>query len=228
MTFPRPPIETPAWYRPATLVAVLVLGLALGCGASRSTRVDRSSEAPRAGSRRDAPGPTEPHAEYELRPLKPARLSGAMCARCAEIRPLIERVAEETGVEAALITAIVRIESGFRPEARSRAGARGLMQVMPRTGRGIGCGDLYDPEANLRCGARVLQRNLERYGGNLVYALAAYNGGAGYVKKAWRTRTLPRNFRYVEKVLRVRSYFLRHSCCDPLAAEAAVALRRQR
>ena len=182
-----------------------------GCSGPR-TRVSSSGSRPS----RDSPSRPAETVDYEPRALKPTRLSKTMCERCEALAPQIQRVAQEHELEPALIMAIVRIESGFRAEARSRAGARGLMQVMPRTGRGLDCGNLYDAEENLRCGARVLQRNLKRYDGNMVYALAAYNGGPGYVKKAWEGRTLPRNFRYVEKVLRTRAYFLRHACCTPV------------
>ncbi len=91
-------------------------------------------------------------------------------------------------VDRALVHAVIRKESGFHIRARSRRGARGLMQVMPATARqmsgdqtlrGTGADQLYDPELNLRMGQRVLETLLElpRIQGNLVYALIAYNAG---------------------------------------------------
>ena len=172
------------------------------------------SSAPTRGPRGERTPATETPAgtDYEAGKLRPAKLSKEMRARCEELTPLIEETAARHDIEPALIQAIVRIESGFRPEARSRAGARGLMQIMPRTGRGAKCGDLHDPEENLDCGARILRRYIDRFDGSLIYGLAAYNGGPGYVKKRFAAQRLPRNFRYVEKVLKMRSFFAKHGC----------------
>lgn len=150
--------------------------------------------------------------DYRTRPLAPTRLSDAMRERCRRYEPLVDDVAREHGLDPALVLALVRIESGFRPDARSRVGARGLMQVMPRTGRGMKCRDLWDPEDNLRCGARVLRRYLDRFEGDVIYGLAAYNGGPGYVTDEYAARRLPRNFGYVELVLKAQSFFRRHGC----------------
>jgi soluble lytic murein transglycosylase-like protein len=132
--------------------------------------------------------------------------------RCEVLQAPIQKAAEDAQLDPALVNAMIRVESSFNPRARSRAGALGLMQVMPATGRGNKCGDLLDPLANLRCGVRVLVRFLKRYEGSWVYGLSAYNGGYRHATKPHRSHRLPRNFKYVEKVLTARSDFLRRQC----------------
>ena len=126
--------------------------------------------------------------------------------------PYMKRAAKAGGIETALLVGIVRVESNFNPGIRSGAGARGLTQVMPSTGKAHGCGDLYDPVQNLACGVKVLKGFLKYYDGNLVLALSGYNAGHYYPDKADRTSTVPRNFKYVEDVLRARAHFLLYGC----------------
>jgi len=108
--------------------------------------------------------------------------------------------------------AIMRVESHFNPNAVSRAGAVGLTQVMPRTASGNKCGNLKDPKQNIECGARVLAKFLKRYDGNLLYGLSAYNGGYRTATRANKSAELPRNERYVEKVLMAKGRFVRGGC----------------
>jgi len=132
--------------------------------------------------------------------------------RCRVLQGPIEHAARKAHLDPALLNGLIRVESSFNPGARSRAGALGLMQVMPSTGKGNACGDLLDPMSNLRCGVRVLNRFLARYDGDLVYGLSAYNGGYRHATKPHRAHRLPRNFRYVEKVLTARNDFMRRQC----------------
>ncbi|MFQ5586277.1 MAG: transglycosylase SLT domain-containing protein [Thermodesulfobacteriota bacterium] len=99
--------------------------------------------------------------------------------------------ASEYGVDPLLIYAVIMQESGFDPESFSRAGAMGLMQIMPATGEYIADGmgelnglnrhNLFHPETNIHFGAWYLRRLLERFDGSVPYALAAYNAGPGRV-----------------------------------------------
>jgi len=98
-------------------------------------------------------------------------------------RAAIDEAAAATGLPPELITAVIYHESGGNPRAVSRAGARGLMQLMPRTARGLGVSDSFDPRQNIMGGARYLRGQLDRFGGNLALALAAYNAGPGNVYK---------------------------------------------
>ncbi|MGZ5427466.1 MAG: lytic transglycosylase domain-containing protein [Thermoanaerobaculia bacterium] len=104
----------------------------------------------------------------------------------------IAEAARAAGVPASLLFGLIRQESVFTENAKSRSGALGLMQVMPSTGRllyrkenGKGSPDLNDPDANLRLGARYLRQLLDAFPGDTAAALAAYNAGPGRVR-AWK------------------------------------------
>jgi soluble lytic murein transglycosylase-like protein len=96
---------------------------------------------------------------------------------------LLRQVAEEVGIEAALLQAVVQQESGFNPRAVSPAGAAGLMQLMPATARRFGVRDRFDPAQNLRGGARYLAWLLHHFDQDLDLALAGYNAGEGSVRR---------------------------------------------
>lgn len=107
-------------------------------------------------------------------------------------RQEITAIAAEFQIDPYLVAAIARVESGFNPCARSRAGALGLMQVMPETAswvaKEMGIPEfnpslLYNPQVNLRIGCWYLNHLLQEFDGNLVVALAAYNAGRGNVRK---------------------------------------------
>ena len=95
----------------------------------------------------------------------------------------IDEAAANTGLPPELIATVIYYESGGNPRAVSRAGARGLMQLMPRTARGLGVSDVFDPRQNILGGARYLRGQLDRFNGNLALALAAYNAGPANVQK---------------------------------------------
>lgn len=99
----------------------------------------------------------------------------------------IKRIDSE--IDPVLILALIRQESAFNPTARSSAGARGLMQIMPATGRSLQrnlrVAQLFNTETNLRLGIRYFKRLANTYDGNLIYALSAYNAGQGNVR-SWQ------------------------------------------
>ena len=96
---------------------------------------------------------------------------------------IVSQAAQKYGVEPALVAAVIETESKFNPDAVSRAGAQGLMQLMPGTARGLGVTDATDPLQNVLGGAKLLGQLLAKYGGNLEKAIAAYNAGSGAVDK---------------------------------------------
>ncbi|HEX7370934.1 MAG TPA: lytic transglycosylase domain-containing protein, partial [Rhodanobacteraceae bacterium] len=95
----------------------------------------------------------------------------------------IAAASKMTGVDAALLRAIIHAESGFNPRALSYKGAQGLMQLMPATAFELGVGDAFDPAENISGGARYLATLLQDFHGNVKLAAAAYNAGAGAVTK---------------------------------------------
>ena len=100
------------------------------------------------------------------------------------IRPLIRRMGQMHGVDAAWISALIEVESGFNERAVSPKGARGLMQIMPATASDYGvrnARDLLDPSRNLDVGVRHLRDLLKAHDNNWVLALSAYNAGRGAV-----------------------------------------------
>ena len=100
-----------------------------------------------------------------------------------KIKELISRVSKKHGVDEKLVNALVKQESGFNPDAKSRVGAMGLMQLMPATANAMGVKDAYDPEQNIAGGTKYLKGLLDRFGGDKSLALAAYNAGPNAVAK---------------------------------------------
>jgi soluble lytic murein transglycosylase-like protein len=96
---------------------------------------------------------------------------------------LITEHAQRNGVRTDLVRAVVQVESGFNPAARSPKGAMGLMQLMPATARSYGVTNAFDPSQNIRAGVAYLRQLLDRYQNNEELALAAYNAGPGAVDK---------------------------------------------
>jgi len=114
---------------------------------------------------------------------------------------LIERVAARHRLDPALLAALVEVESGRNPAARSRKGALGLAQLMPETARRFGARDPLDAEENLEAAARYLRALVERYRGDLPLVLAAWNAGEGAVEKFGGVPPYLETVTFVRKVL---------------------------
>ncbi|WP_171056105.1 lytic transglycosylase domain-containing protein [Paenibacillus sinopodophylli] len=127
---------------------------------------------------------------------------------------LIQQAAARYGVDPALIQAVIKTESGFRSDAQSGSGAKGLMQLMDGTARGLGVTDSFDPAQNINGGTKYLSLLLKKYNGNEHVALAAYNAGPGRVDRTGiktneqlieNLEALPEETqRYVAKVLQAK------------------------
>jgi soluble lytic murein transglycosylase-like protein len=111
----------------------------------------------------------------------PRRASPINLADRKHYTPLISAVAKEHQLDPALLHAVITVESGYNPKARSPKGAVGLMQLMPDTAKRYDVANIWDPRDNVRGGARYLRDLLGMFNNNLALALAAYNAGEGAV-----------------------------------------------
>ena len=114
---------------------------------------------------------------------------------------LIHDKAQKYDVDPALVAAVVETESRFKTHARSQVGARGLMQLMPRTGRWLGARNLYDPNQNVDAGTKYLSYLTQRFDGNLKKTIAAYNAGEGNVRRYQGVPPFRETRSYVKKVM---------------------------
>lgn len=120
----------------------------------------------------------------------------------AYIRSIAERVSVEHDIPAELLIAVIKVESSFNSRAVSRAGAKGLMQLMPATAAEMNLVNPYDPRENIRAGAGYLSKLIARYNGDWKLALAAYNAGPANVARYGGIPPYKETRQYVQKVLR--------------------------
>jgi soluble lytic murein transglycosylase-like protein len=120
----------------------------------------------------------------------------------ARYSSIVETASRAYGVDKALVHAVISAESGYNPHAVSRAGARGLMQLMPETARRYGVRNSLDPADNIYGGVKYLRDLITMFNGNLKLVLAAYNAGENAVIRAGlRIPPYPETLGYVPKVL---------------------------
>ncbi|MCE3224730.1 MAG: protein of unknown function, putative Lytic transglycosylase [Nitrospira sp.] len=124
------------------------------------------------------------------------------------VHSLIATYAREYALDPALLQAVIKVESNFNPRAVSSKGALGLMQLMPLTAAAFHVLDPFDPDDNIRAGAALLRRLMDRFGGDLPLALAAYHAGERRVSQAAGAESLPGTQIYVERVLRHYNHFM--------------------
>ena len=162
-------------------VRAAVLSLALLTFVAESTRLDGSHATARPAAGHEAPAP----------------VVSSACPVPAAFRPAFESAAADTGLPGSLLVATAYEESRMDPNARSGAGARGLLQVMPGTARELGL-QSNSPAGNVLAGARYLKQLIDRFG-DVELALAAYNVGPTAVEKAGAAPSLA-SLRYAKNV----------------------------
>jgi soluble lytic murein transglycosylase-like protein len=145
-------------------------------------------------------------ARYRKIEVESARFHSILSER--ELEPLIKRHSSQQQLHPALIRAVIKAESNFDPRAVSRAGAIGLMQLMPQTAVRLDVRDMFDPDENVGGGTKYLRQLLDRFHGNLPLALAAYNAGENIVDRYQSLPPIDETRQYVRKVLRYYRTFL--------------------
>jgi hypothetical protein len=150
-----------------------------------------------AGTAHFTDAPTKPY----FRPLPGFGLPRGVNLVRGQYADLINRIADEEGVDSGLIRAIVKAESNFDPHAVSRKGAQGLMQLMPGTAGRYAVGNAFDPEANIRGGVQYLRSLHEMFANRLPLVLAAYNAGENVVLRYNGIPPYPETQQYVNRVL---------------------------
>lgn len=140
--------------------------------------------------------------EADYAPPSPVEILAEVVTPDAPPRPfeaIIDAASMRHGVDAALLFALIEVESSYMANAVSAKGAMGLMQLMPATAQQYAVADPYDPSDNVEAGTRHLRSLLDRY--DVHSALAAYNAGEGPVRKFGGVPPFPETRRYVTKIL---------------------------
>jgi soluble lytic murein transglycosylase len=181
------------------------LGLAVGLAAlSTPARADIYRFIDRNGVMHFTNAPTSGKYKFYLREPRPTRPAPGSPDRYDVI---IADAARRHGVPTALIKAVIKAESDFDPQAVSRRGALGLMQIMPVNLEILEVADPFNPQENIMGGVRYLKAMLERFDQDLQLALAAYNAGPGVVEQYRAIPPFPETRHYIQKVLRFYRLF---------------------
>jgi soluble lytic murein transglycosylase-like protein len=145
-----------------------------------------------------------------------------------EIDDAINKAADRHAVDPNLVRALVKVESNFNPNAVSRKGAMGLMQLMPQTARQMKLTNPFNPEENIDAGVRHLKDLLDSYGGDVRLSLAAYNAGAGAVARSAGIPHYAETRNYVKRITQLyggsmgSNYFFSGASREPVRVQRDV------
>lgn len=119
----------------------------------------------------------------------------------SQVLNVVSQISKKHGVDEKLVQALIKQESGFNPKAKSKSGAMGLMQLMPSTAKSLGVQDPYNMVQNVEGGVKYLKSMLNKYNGNVILALAAYNAGPNAVDKYDGVPPYKETQNYVKNIL---------------------------
>jgi hypothetical protein len=193
-------------------------GLALGCGAPARGKGTGPRQTPRqaAPASAEAKGTGSPVAEATRQATLGRRGDWRLTSEEVEVVvPLVREAARRNGLPEDLVFGVIWVESRFNPEAVSRVGARGLMQLMPGTAKYLaeligweGRPDAFDPEFNIAAGTFYVAKLIEQFDGDVDLALAAYNAGPTKIRRWLAEDGLPRvSIEYHTMVQTARTFF---------------------
>ncbi len=179
-------------------------GALTGMTNSLAAQIYRSLK--RAGGEIVPGGISQPAGTWEgLAPSpRPVAVGPAVKISPAKLAPIVAGASKAYDVPQNLIMSVIRQESGFNPVAVSKAGAKGLMQIMDGTARDLNLQNVWDPRQNVMAGTRYLRQMLDRYDGDERMALAGYNAGPGNVDKYGGIPPFAETLNYVDTVLTMR------------------------
>jgi soluble lytic murein transglycosylase-like protein len=150
-------------------------------------------------------------ASLDKKPLqaKPDQLPPIISQNSAEylFQPIVFKAAYRYEVEPAMVMAIIMAESSYNPKAISKKGAKGLMQLMPKTAKSLGVKDSFNPEHNINGGVRYYKKLLNQFNGDVELALAAYNAGSRNVREHRGIPPFRATKYYVKKVIKYYQYY---------------------
>lgn len=158
------------------------------------------------GSMQPKPGPALKKILYDKSIVKVHRTSREKRMELL-LHPIILRAANAHKIDSALVKAIIMVESRYNPRAISEKGARGLMQLMPRTAKLLGVRDSFNPEQNINAGVRHFKSLLKQFKGNVELALAAYHAGSTKVIKYQGVPPYESTRSYIKKVFQYYQYY---------------------
>ena len=146
------------------------------------------------------------HAGYRVIIRNPSQHS-RVAGEPQSFEQIVRSASNRYGVDPNLVWAVMKVESNFNPEAVSKKGARGLMQLMPATARQHRVDNIHDPSQNIQAGVRHLRLLLNRFQGNLRLGLAAYNAGSRAVERYRNIPPYSETRKYVRRVLKYYDFY---------------------
>jgi soluble lytic murein transglycosylase-like protein len=156
----------------------------------------------------------------------PTNFIGGKAFSPQDIDAAIDQAASRHNVDPNLVRAVIKVESNFNPNAVSRKGAMGLMQLMPQTARQLNVANPFDPQQNVDAGVRHLKQLMENYGGDVKLTLAAYNAGQGAVARSAGVPHFAETRNYVRRITQLYyggsdpgTRFLQNPMHDPIHVE---------